>query len=312
VKTVLFYRDYVRFQGGHLNVWHYFNHVLHSEGHVPAVSFSARSRLDGDNPWRSCPQYVVEPDAPPCADVLFFGAYDWNRLTEAERRSPPAPVIALVQSPRYARLDDPRSQSLGYPAVRICVSEEVAEALTASGRVEGPVFAIPNAVDPGELPEPLPLAERDLDFLVVAPKQRALGVQLLARLWRPGRRGRLLLRWLPRHDFLHLIRRSRVAVMLPSRVEGSYIPALEAMALGVLVVCPDCIGNRSFCVPGQNSFRPDYTAEAILAAAEEALRLDETGLERLLAGASETVARNNPQAEREAFLGILGRIDELL
>jgi Glycosyl transferases group 1 len=312
MKTVLFYRDYLRFQGGHLNVWHYFNHVLHSPEHVPAISFSARSRLDGDNPWRTCPEYMVEPDAPPRADVLFFGAYDWDRLTEAERRSPPAPVIALVQNPGYARSDDRRSRSLGYPAVRVCISNEVADALIATGRVAGPVFAIPNAVDPGELPEPLPPGERDLDFLVVAPKQRALGLQLCARLWRPGRRGRVLLRWRARQDFLHLLRRARVAVLLPCRLEGLYLPALEAMALGVIVVCPDCVGNRSVCVPGETAFRPEYTAETILSAAEEALRLDVDQRGLLLAGAAETVARHSPGAEREAFLEILSQIDRLV
>ena len=45
--------------------------------------------------------------------------------------------------------------------------------------------------------------------------------------------------------------RARVTVLVPNPKEGFYLPALEAMALGTIVVCPDCVGNRSFCVAGR-------------------------------------------------------------
>ena len=46
--------------------------------------------------------------------------------------------------------------------------------------------------------------------------------------------------------------RARVTLYLPNRLEGFYIPALEGMALGTLVVCPDSVGNRSYCRDGEN------------------------------------------------------------
>jgi glycosyltransferase involved in cell wall biosynthesis len=53
---------------------------------------------------------------------------------------------------------------------------------------------------------------------------------------------------------LNWINQAKITVFLPYRdIEGFYMPALEGMALGTLVVCPDCIGNRSFCLPGYNS-----------------------------------------------------------
>jgi len=53
-------------------------------------------------------------------------------------------------------------------------------------------------------------------------------------------------------------------VFLPNQKEGEgfYLPALEGMAVGTLVIFPDCIGNRSFCLSGYNCFRPDYTTES--------------------------------------------------
>ena len=52
--------------------------------------------------------------------------------------------------------------------------------------------------------------------------------------------------------------------------EGFYLPALEAMALGSLVICPDCIGNRSFCLPGRNCFRPNYDLNSVIDSVQSA------------------------------------------
>ena len=43
MKEVLFFRDFKKFQGGHLKVWDYFNHVRSSPDHVPRVRFSPGS-----------------------------------------------------------------------------------------------------------------------------------------------------------------------------------------------------------------------------------------------------------------------------
>ena len=68
----------------------------------------------------------------------------------------------------------------------------------------------------------------------------------------------MLTEHVPRDEFLDAMRRARVTLFLPNEEEGFYLPALEGMALGTIVVCPDCVGNRSFCLPGVNAFRPDY------------------------------------------------------
>jgi glycosyltransferase involved in cell wall biosynthesis len=177
--------------------------------------------------------------------------------------------------------------------------------------VEGPIFTNPNGLDRTCLPEPIPFAEKDLDFFVAALKQPGLGRRLSWLLWRPGRRIRLLTRPVPRADFLGFVNRARVTVFLPHETEGFYIPALEGMGLGTLVVCPDCVGNRSFCLADRNCFVPAFSTQAIRAAAETARRLAPAEAQARLAAARETFAVHDLERERRRFLEILGRVDEL-
>jgi len=101
-----------------------------------------------------------------------------------------------------------------------------------------------------------------------------------------------------------------VSVLVPNPKEGFYLPALEGMALGTVVVCPDCIGNRSFCLPGKNCFRPAHDEDDIVVAAEAALR-EEPQLDGMRARALETVRDHDMPGERRAFLEILDRVDDL-
>jgi hypothetical protein len=82
------------------------------------------------------------------------------------------------------------------------------------------------------------------------------------------------------------------------------------MALRTIVVCPDCIGNRSYCLDGHNCFRPAYDEEEIVAAAREALGRREE-VHEMLDRASETARAHDLADERGAFLDILDRVDEL-
>jgi glycosyltransferase involved in cell wall biosynthesis len=99
-------------------------------------------------------------------------------------------------------------------------------------------------------------------------------------------------------------------VYVPNPKEGFYLPALEGMALRTIVVCPDVVGNRSFCLDGRNCFRPPYDEDSIAAAAREALgRSGE--LTGMLDAAAETARAHDLPAERTAFLEVLDRVDEL-
>jgi glycosyltransferase involved in cell wall biosynthesis len=312
IATVLFYRDFKRLTGGDLKVWHYFNHVRSSGRHRALVQFSVDSVWDASNPWNSDREDVIGPGEDVDFDVLFLSGIDWRAMIPIEQRDEyRRPIINIVQHIWHACPNDRlnRHRFLPHKAIRICVGPEIAKAILHTGRVRGPVFTIPNALDVDALTQ-LPQLARDIDLLVAANKQPELGRAVAARLAHEGRTVELVTERIPREELLRLMRRARVTVLLPNPKEGFYLPALEGMALGTGVVCPDCIGNRSFCLPGENCFRPEYGEDAIVAAAEEALG-DEARSAALRSRALETVRAHDLPGERRAFLDILDRVDDL-
>ncbi|MFM7522192.1 MAG: glycosyltransferase, partial [Planctomycetota bacterium] len=83
------------------------------------------------------------------------------------------------------------------------------------------------------------------------------------------------------------------------------LPALEALALGAVVVCPDCIGNRAVCRDRETALVPPFDAGAIAEAAREAAALPAATRRAMDTAAAAVVARHGPDEERRAFLAIL-------
>jgi len=98
---------------------------------------------------------------------------------------------------------------------------------------------------------------------------------------------------------------------LPLEKEGFYLPALEAMASGCLVICPDCIGNRGFCIDRETCFVPSYTLNSLVDAVKTACNMDAALKNKMLAMSTAKAANHTLDKEREAFLKILNNIDEL-
>ena len=309
-RKVLFFRDFRRFTGGDLKVWDYFNHVRSSPRHEALIRFTEDSVWGDDNPWTQARDHVVRFGEAFKPDVLFLSGVDWRMIERTDRPESPIPIINLIQHVRHACPDDKlgRYRFLPFKAIRICVSPEVTRALERTGRVRGPLFTIPDAIDVERLAT-LKRAERDLDLLVIANKQPERGHRILGTL-NGARRSQIVDTRSPHDHVLGLMARAAVTVFVPNPKEGFYLPALEGMALGTVVVCPDCIGNRSFCIDRENCFRPPHEDESIVAVTQEALaRKEELG--DMLANAAATADRHDLRAERTAFLEILERVDEL-
>jgi hypothetical protein len=255
--------------------------------------------------------HVYPPGEAIEADVLFLSGVDWNMIDRTWWPEAPVPVINLIQHVWHADPSDKlgRARYLPNKAIRICVSEEVARAIERTGRARGPVFTIPDAVDLDLIARHAHPGPRELDLLVLANKQPKLGHAVLERLTGAGRT-RIVDARSQREEVLDLIARAAVTVFVPNPKEGFYLPALEGMALGTLVVCADCVGNRSYCVDGVNCFRPPYAIEAIVACAREALAR-RAELAGMIAAAAETARRHDLRRERAAFLEVLDRVDEL-
>jgi hypothetical protein len=213
------------------------------------------------------------------------------------------PVINLIQGVRHADPGSARCSYLSRPATRICVSQEVADAILATGLVHGPVHVIPAGIDPAELPPPA--LNRDLGVLIAGLKNADLARGVHARLATAGIAAECLLEPLPRRNFLERIARAEVVVTLPVEREGFFLPAIEAMALGTLVVCPDCVGNRSFCRDGETAFRPSYGIEPVATAVLAALAMQPARADAMRRAAAAEARRHSIEAERTAFLRIL-------
>lgn len=309
MRSVLFYRDFRRFTGGHLKVWDYFIHVLSSGDHRPYIQFSKDTVWDRTNPWLAYRRPAPE-GVPARPDVRFVAGGDWETIDVREREAPPQPVVNLIQHVRHASPDDRRYPYLRHPAVRICVSAEVAEVVRQAG-ANGPVLTIPNGLDLAALPSMLDPLKMDKELFIVAMKQRKLGGELLRRLKGSARRIDFLDRPVPRAEFLQRIQRARVTLFLPDPSEGFYLPAIEGMALGSLVICPDCVGNRTFCAPGSNCFRPEHEVSAIEAAVRSALALVPVEVSRMREEARRTAESHSLLEERRAFQAVLAQLPEL-
>lgn len=304
MPTCLFRRNYRGFRGGHLKVWDYYCHVRGS-AYLPQVYFTPSSVWDRGNPWNGVsppPLSVWEPES---ADVLFVAGRDWEAVPEGIG----VPVINLIQGMGHAEPGAPRRAFLARRAVRICVSDAVAEVIRSTGEVNGPILTIPNGLDADSLPPPAPV--RDIPVLIAGLKDPLLATRLSESAGAAGIPNVCLTRALPRRAFLDLLGRAEVAVLLPGRMEGFFLPALEAMAMGALVVCPDCLGNRGFCHDGLSCLRPAHEPGAIEAALHQAHGLGEPERSVLRARAREQVARHDLRRERRMFLEVLEGLDSL-
>jgi glycosyltransferase involved in cell wall biosynthesis len=311
-KAVYFYRNYRGFTGGHLKVWDYYNHVKHSTGFFPFIFFGKGSSFETDNPWKVDHDSRMPEWNPEHADVLFLGGEDWLSLPEATRKSWPRPVINLVQGVRHADPGTSLFSFLGNHAIRICVSKEVEQEIRHTNKVNGPVFTIPNGVDPSLFGGRRMLNhERKIDLLIAGAKNPDLAKELYHQVNHEPLVIKVLDNQIPRENFLSLLGESRITLFLPCRREGFYLPALEGMAAGTLVICPDCVGNGDYCFDFVNCIKPDYSIEAILSAIGNARKLSAAATEMILSEAHKTFLAHTLEVERTAFLEILARVHQL-
>lgn len=297
---MLFRRDFDGYTGGHGKVHDYFRHVQAHPGWDACIHMSPTSSWD-DNPWQDDRAALRARFAPGDADALFLGGMDWLQYPHD---CPGTPVINLVQHVRHADPAQPLFRFLERRAVRVCVSQPVANAILATGRVRGPVLVIEAALN---MPQ-LPVSGARSGVFIDAIKQPVLGRQIADAL---GPQPDLVLsdRRLPRAQYLAALAKSEIAVVLPHATEGFYLPALEAMACGCAVVVADCVGNRAYLEPGLNALVPDGTDGHV--AAIRRLLGDAPLRARLGAAGRQTASAFGLERERLAFNQVLDRLDTL-
>jgi glycosyltransferase involved in cell wall biosynthesis len=305
-KQVFFLRNYKGFTGGHLKMFDYFNHISLSDYFEPKIYFSPDSVWDESNPWIDHRNHLLKEWNPHEADLLFLGGMDWYSLPLSQRKNWPKPIINLVQHVRHALPGTPLYACLSNHAIRICVSQEVTNSILATGKVNGPVFTIPNGIDFSFINANIqPNGSKEFDLLIVGIKNPNMAKELEIACKKLPITIKCLTEILPRLDFIRTMAASRITVLLPNVTEGFYLPALEAMALGTIVICPDCIGNRSFCVNGDNCIIPTYTLDGIFSAIGIVFDMNSNELKSIQNSAEATSKMHNIEIERQSFFKIL-------
>lgn len=102
---------------------------------------------------------------------------------------------------------------------------------------------------------------------------------------------------------------SDVFLATPLAEEGFYMPGLEAMAAGAIVVSPDAGGNRAYCDFGENCVRVGLDdARGYVEALEKVKSRSAEDLDRMRRKGYETVGRHTLEHERERFGEFLERL----
>ena len=302
-RSMLFRRQFLGYSGGHGKVWDYFRHAQAHSGWDACIHFT-RDSIDEGNPWRDAGEPEVDEWRPRDADAIFIAGMDWLCHPEDSRDRP---VINLIQGVHHADHGQPLREFLTRPAIRICVGQPVADAITATGLLRGPCLVVDSGLDLGKVSEP---AGATIDVFVAAQKQPLLGEDVAQCLRSEGIVVDCAASWLPRSEFLARMRRARVVIALPLQREGFYLPGLEAMASSCAVVMPDAIGNRAYADPGLNALMPLMEVDAIVSATREIL-FDASLYRSLVQAGTATAARHTLGRERAAFHRILDNLEPL-
>ena len=320
-RTVWFHRGYRTVTGGSIKHSHYFEHVLRMPGFAPKVALVGEPANDAyartlRQLWPARDHAVVARWEPGPRDVLFVEGVDWRFLAKSGLENLPNPRINLIQGIQHVHEGSERYGYLVERAIRVCVSQEVADAIAATGRTRGPILTVPNGTDvtpfePAGQGSPAGYGNRHFAVTILGYKSPDLAAALSERLRSEGIDALLLRRFLDRSTYLGLLAESRVAVCLPYAEEGFYLPALEAMASGCLVVTLDCIGNRGFCHRDESCLVAEPGPDALFAATKRALAMPPPERAQMHRRAHETVVKHSLDAEREGFQAILGDVDRL-
>ena len=320
-RIVWFHRDYRRLRGGHVKHAHYFDHVQRTPGFAPKLTFasealSATLERERQELWPVPSADLAAEWAPDQRDVLFLAGTDWRYLKKAGLERLTNPRVNLIQGVRHAHVGAELYGYLRHRAIRICVSGEVADAILATGRTNGPVLTIPNGTDAASVVarqprRAWPEQSGQATILLVGYKRPALATALSRRLDKAGIAHRTLTDLRPRPDFLDSLAQCDVAICLPGDQEGFYLPALEAMTFDCVTITLDCVGNRGFCRHGRNCLVAGDNVDALEQATNAALHMRDDERRRMLADARKTAAAHSLETERCRFQAILRDVDQL-
>ena len=271
---------------------------------MPRVLLTSNSIRDRSNIFLAYPDLVV--DIPVPHDLLFLAGMDWSIAAALGLLRPEIPILGFIQNTRHANIGGGLRGWLGHFATRVCVGEEVSQAILETGEVSGPVYTITNGIESLDDLR-LSRSSRTTDILISGCKDPVLARTVGVQLANSGLCVEVLTDHCPRAEFLGRIRLAKVAILIPQPQEGAFLPLLEAMALDVAVVCPETPGIHGYCHHNKTAILPERSAEALARAARELLA-DEKLSERLRSNGLAMARYYTLERERAAFLPILAHM----
>ena len=112
--------------------------------------------------------------------------------------------------------------------------------------------------------------------------------------------------WPKLRDFYHW---ADVFLATPDREEGIYLPGVEAMAAGSIVVTPDAVGNRVYCQFGQNCIYTEWgTASSYLSALNSAAQKDKPEINIMRSKGYEAIQPYSLKKEGFLFKQLLEKV----
>jgi Glycosyltransferase len=199
-----------------------------------------------------------------------------------------------------------RYKYLDKPATRICVSDALTKMTNKIQHVNGDVITIPAGTEIKEL-KVFAKKPKRIDILISALKNPSMGKALKSQFETIGVNVQLLDKRMDRSSFIEYMSAAAIVVCLPNPMEGFYLPALEAMAMNALVVCPHAIGN-DYCEDGINCLVPIYTEKEIFNATMKMLSLSNKEATEMRENATSTVNAHDIAFEKQSFHNLLDKI----
>lgn len=258
-----FYRDYQRYTGGHQKFRDYLEHTAclsNAECHLYSNNrCSIMPGLFSDVP-NVLHNNVYEPEK---ADVVFLAGMDWKaylpKRVEGQR------VINLIQHVRHGDKNHPLFKFLEHEALRLCVSEQVRQAILPYANGECVTIKMGHSI-------PSINVRKDLDLYVLGKKNPNFATAIVK--WAETKKINVKadIGLVTRNSVYENFARARISLVLPNATEGFFLPGIEAMALSERVIVPDCVGNRGYCKKHMNITLCDYEESACIIAIERAMK----------------------------------------
>lgn len=267
-KRISFIRFYHGYTGGHQKVKDYITHFL-ALGWSPSL-FLSNKALTNKSLFDDLPKVAYQPEySVENADIVFLAGTDWNSYLPLQSNQ--KQVINLVQHVRHGDPENPLFQFLKQPAIRLCVSEAVKQAIEP--HANGPCQVIKMGHRFEDIPhQPI------RDVYILANKQPELGLTISEWLESMGVSVLVHANTQEHIDVIKAMSSSRVTVALPHHTEGFYLPGIEAMHYSLMAVIPNCIANKEYFNKYANILMPDYDLRSIKKALLQSLSYSKTNV----------------------------------